>query len=277
MKNDSTKRHVKNYPELRVYLEESNESDLKRENIKGILEKRLQEVRPDYDFRILDVGCSDGEMFLPLAAELKRRLPGLKYIALEPEKPAFERLVEKIKGQGLDFIQPANTTLEAYLRTIKGQEGLFDLILFAQSFYGFPKSEWGGIISNALRLLKSNGFVMVILDSRGAKVYKLCDSITAGKADTLEFGDFCFAEDLEQFLTDKGISFKTVQYPISIFIKDDEHKLDVFARILAFLYRTFPEKILTNHRESVEKFLEEYKSDNQYVLENLDKVIAFTK
>lgn len=275
MKNNLTKRRVRNYPELRVYYGESNESDVKRKNVKRILGERLEDVQVDYDFHILDVGCSDGEMFLPLGVELKERLPKLRYTALEPERQAFEKFVERVEGQRLDFVQPANTTLEAYLQTVKGQKELFDFILFSQSFYGFPRGKWNKIVSDTLRLLKPSGFAMIILDSREAKIYKLCNLITSGRPDTLEFGDFCFAEDMEQFLTNKGISFKTVQYPISIFIKEDKYKLDTFARILAFLYRTFPEKILANHREAVEKFLEECKGDSRYVLENLDKIITF--
>jgi SAM-dependent methyltransferase len=275
MRKDDARQQVENYPELRAYYAETNEPEVKREHLWRILTKRLQEVPSDYSFHILDVGCSNGEMSLPLVMELKKRLPRLRYTALEPERPAFEKLLERVKGQA--FIQAVNTTFEAYLQTLKGQRELFDSILFSQSFYCFPKGEWNEIIADTLRLLKPKGVATIVLDSWEGKAYKLCDLISSGKAETLAFGDLYSAEDMERFLTDKRIAFETDRFPIYIFIKDDQLKLNQFARTLAFLYRTLPEKILARHREAVEKFLEECKSNNQYVLENVVKAITFTK
>jgi SAM-dependent methyltransferase len=214
-------------------------------------------------------------MFLPLVVELKKRLPRLNYVALEPERPAFDKLVERIKGQNLTFVRPANKTFEAYLQTIE-EQALFDFILFSQSFYFFPESEWDKTFDSIYSLLRPNGLAMIILDSREGRAYKMCDLITSGKANTLEFGRLLFAEDLERYLTGRTTDFKIHQFPVNIFIRDSEEKLAKFARILAFLYRTFPEKIL-KHKGAVEEFLEQCKSDNHYILENLVKVITFAK
>ncbi|MDI6760768.1 MAG: class I SAM-dependent methyltransferase [Candidatus Brocadiaceae bacterium] len=276
MKNNPT-QHVEYYPELRAFLEGSNESEITRGHLRKILEKRLQGVPKDYDFSVLDVGCSDGEMILPLVAELREKLPRLKYVALEPETSAFKRLIEGIKRQGLNFIQPVNKPVKEYLKTVKGQEGLFDLVLFSESFYYFPQAEWDDIFSDTLRLLRPNGFAMVIIESLEGQAYKLYDLITSGRADVLEFGYPYYAEHVERFLTDKGIRFETKQFPIYIFVKDNEQKLTRFVRMLAFIYHTFPEKILTNYREPVEKFMEECKGDGQYALENVVKIITFAR
>ena len=276
MKNNPT-QHVEYYAELRAFLEGSNESEVTRGHLRKILEKRLQGIPKDYDFSVLDVGCSDGEMILPLVAELREKLPRLKYVALEPETSAFKRLVEGIKKQGLNFIQPVNKPVKEYLKTVKGKEGLFDFVLFSESFYYFPQAEWDDIFSDTLRLLRPNGFAMVVIESLEGQAYKLYDLITSGRADVLEFGYPYYAEHAERFLTGKGIRFETERFPIYIFVKDDEQKLTRFVRMLAFIYHTFPEKILTNYREPVEKFMEECKGDGQYALENVVKIITFAK
>ncbi len=277
MNPNPLRQQVANYPELRAYIEGSNESEVKREKLRKILEEKLWNLPFDYEFHILDVGCSDGEMFLPLVVHLKKGLPKLKYTALEPEVQAFEKFIKRIKGMGLSFIQPFNKSFEAYLQIIKGQGELFDFILFSQSFYFFPKSQWDEIIYHTLQLLKPNGFVVIVLDSYKGEAYKLCNLISSGKAETMEFGGLYSAEDMEEFLMNKGVNFKTDHFTVSIFIKDNEDKLDNFARILAFLYRTFPEKILSEHRGAVEKFLEECNRNGLYVLENQVRIFSFTK
>lgn len=269
---------VKNYPELRAYLEGSNESDITRENLKQILENQLADYPLDYPLCLLDVGSSDGEMSFPLVRWLKEKFVNFRYTAIEPEKPAFERLLERIKKADVDCTETHNLTVEEYLnRVAKEKSKVFDLILFSQSFYHMPKDEWNWIITDTIRLLKPKGFCIIILDSHQGPAYELKDMITQGRVDTLEFGDLYSAEDMESFLSGKSIQFSTEKFPVYIFVQDNEQKLSEFSRHLAFLYRTFPKKILTAHKEEIVEFLKRCKKDNKYVLENIVKIIIFRK
>lgn len=269
---------VKNYPELRAYLEGSNESDITRENLKQILEKQLADYQSDYPLRSLDVGSSDGEMSFPLVQWLKEKFANFHYTAIEPERPALERLLERIKKADVDYTETHNLTVEEYLNGIaKEKSEIFDLILFSQSFYHIPKDEWNWIITDTIRLSKPKGFCIIILDSHQGLAYELKDMITQGRADTLEFGDLYSAEDMESFLSGKDIRYSIEKFPIYIFVQDNEQKLSEFARHLAFLYRTFPEKILSAHKREIAEFLERCRRGDKYVLENMVKVIIFRK
>lgn len=269
---------IKNYPELRAYLEGSNESDITRENLKRILEKQLTDYSSDYPLRLLDVGSSDGEMSFSLVQWLKEKFVNFRYTAVEPERPAFERLLERIEKAGIDYTETHNLTVEEYLsRVVKNQSGVFDLIIFSQSFYHIPKDEWDWIIADTIRLLKPKGFCVVILDSHQGQAYELKDVIMQGRADTLEFGDLYSAEDMEKFLSEKSINFSEEEFPIYIFIQDNKQKLSEFTRQLAFLYRTFPDKILSTHKEAVSEFLEKCRKGDRYALENTIKTIIFRK
>jgi hypothetical protein len=127
--------------------------------------------------------------------------------------------------------------------------------------------------------LKPKGLAIVVLDSYQGEVYKLLNVITDNKTrvDTLEFGNLYSAEDMEKLLNRKDIMHTTEQFPINIFIKDEKGKKENFARHLAFFYRTFTDNILDNYKEPTERFLEEIKKDDKYILENIVKVIIFGK
>ena len=119
--------------------------------------------------------------------------------------------------------------------------------------------------------------MIVILDSFEGQAYELVDLITKNKtrSDTLEFGDLYYAEDMEDLLKKKGIEYSVDKFPINIFIQAGRRELSEFARILAFLYRTFQERILANYKDELRKFLERIKKDDKYVLEDLSKAIMF--
>ena len=270
---------IKNYPELRYYLEGSNESDITRDNLKKNLGTKITAYSSDYNFSMLDVGASDGEMSLPLAQWLRERFSNFKYTGVEPEMPAFEKLNKRIKEQSINYATTHNLKIEQYLTQTKDKKDLFDFIMFAQSLYHMPKEEWESIIESAIRLLKPKGFVIALLDSFEGEAYKLVDVITENKSrvDTLEFGDLYSAEDLEKFLSEKKISYKTERFSIFAFVNDGEKKVEEFARHLGFLYRTFTDKILKDYKEPTAKFLETIKKDGKYALENVVKAIIFQK
>jgi len=270
-------KEVKNYPELRAYLEGSNESNITRKNLRRIFDEKLKDFPEDKLFSMLDVGSSDGEMSFPLAKTLRQEFNKFRYTAVEPEKPAFDRLNQIIREQNVGWAKTYNLTIEEYLKKVKGKKDLFDLILFAQSLYHMPKEEWDEIISNSLRLLKPNGIIIIILDSHKGEAYRLKNLIMQGKADTLEFGDLYSAEDLEDLLNKKGIEYLIEKFSIYMFVKRGKNKLFEFARHLAFLYRTFPERILSNNKDEVGQFLESIQKDGEYILENDVKVIIFRK
>lgn len=271
---------TQNYPELRAVIESSNLPDITRDNLKRVLEARLKETPRGSNFSMLDVGASDGEMSLPLAQWLKGNFSNFRYTAIEPERPAFEKLNERIQNQGIDYAEASNLTIEQYLETKKQDEGQFDFILFSHVFYHIPKETWGVVIRDSQRLLKPSGFIAVVLDSfERRSASELADLITENKTrvDTLEFGDLLYAEDMEEFLTKNRIEYFADSFSTNIFIQEDGQELYNFARTLAFLYRTFPEKILANHKDDLEKFMGKTKQGNRYVLEDISKIITFGK
>lgn len=273
------RNRTQNYPELKAVLENSNLPEVIRDNLKLVLEEKLRVISRDYNFSMLDVGTSDGEMSLPLAQWLKGNFDNFIYTALEPEGPAFEKLNARIKTQGIDYAKSSNLTIEKYLEAKKGEEDLFDFILFSHVFYHIPREKWADVIAGSQRLLRPNGFILVVLDSSEGKAYELADLITENKtrADTLEFGNLYYAEDMEDFLTKNGVKHVVKSFATNIFIQEDGRELHNFARVLAFLYRTFPERILANHKGDLEKSLEKTKRGNRYVLEDIAKVITFGK
>mgnify|MGYP001559423391 CR=1 FL=1 len=76
-------------------------------------------------------------------------------------------------------------------------------------------------------------------------------------------------------MTKNGVKYFAKSFLTDIFIQEDGRELHSLARVLAFLYRTFPERILANHKADLEKFLKKTKRGNRYVLEDIAKVITF--
>ena len=275
MKSESK---TKTYSEFRAVLESSDLPEVIRENLKHILEERLKKIPRESSFSMLDVGSSDGEMSLPLAQWLNGSFSNFRYTAIEPEKPALKKLNERIQTQGIDYAETSNLTIEQYLETKKQEEGQFDFILFSHVFYHTPKEEWGEVIRDSQRLLKPDGFIIVVLASFEGQACKLLDLVTENKTrvDTLEFGNLYYAEDMEGFLQKKGTKYYVDKFPVHFFVSEGEQKLLNFAQLLGFLYRTFPEKILANYRDELQEFLERIKKGDKYILE-INKAITFGK
>jgi len=266
---------VKNYPELKAYLEGSDETKTTLMGLTEILKTTVNGFDVNQNFVMLDVGCSDGELTLPLINNLKKIIPNLNLMAIEPESAAYQKFIEKV--QNLDFIKHENIRIQQFLRNQQGKKDLFNFIMFSQSFYHFHKKEWKLIIESANQLLGKNGFIAIILDSHQCEAYKLKDLITNGKAETLEFGDLYSAEDMEKFLKTNGIKFKTFSFPIYLYVKADGKRLSNCARHLSFLYRTYPDRILPKYENKVRGLLENNKKNEDYYIRNLVKVVLFQK
>jgi len=264
---------AKNYPELKNYLDLSDETQVTLAKLQEILPKRLDRFPKDKPFHMCDVGSGDGDLTLPLIDFLHERYKRFKLIAIEPDPAPFEKLMERIREKGWNFVHGENLTFQAFLRKHPNLSNQFDFILFSQVFYHFPKEEWEMIFKGAVRLLKDQGLIIIIIDSHHGPAYKLKDLITGGKAVTLEYGDLHSAEDVEAFLDRLDVKYTSISFPIYLYVRDEPRKLEVFTRILCFIYRTFPQYILPKYREQVHQFLEENKRNGFYAVENRIKAI----
>ena len=263
-----------NYSELRAYLDGSDEAKATANNLSRILRDELS-----YDgelFHMLDVGCSDGELSFSLLHGLIEMFPNFRLLGLEPELEAYNRFVGRATGK--DFLEARNQTVQKFLEeTEQTKPEVFDYIAFIQSWYHFPREDWHFILSGSYSLLKGNGLMIIALDSHDGEIYRLKDLIAVEKPDTIEYGDLFSVEEIEKFLDSEGVNYETVSFPIYINIKDGEDKIQRFARHLAFLYRTFPEKILANYKAEISDLLESNRRGKEYFIENLVKSIVIKK
>ena len=265
---------LRNYPELKTYLESSDETKTTLKNLLRVLKTELICLNANKPFNMLDIGSSDGELTLPLVDSLREQFPDFKITALEPEKSAFKKFVKETKDKKV--FKAKNLTVQEFLHKNEYGKESYNFIFYSQCWYHFPKKEWDYIFNRSLALLKKNGIIAIVLDSHQGAAYKLKDLITGGKADTLEYGDLFSAEDVENFMDKKGVKYSTFSFPIYVFIKNNNEKLINFSRTLAFLYRTFPDEIL-KYKSEVQRFLEENRNSHLYSLENRVKAIIVRK
>lgn len=271
-------KQYRNYTELKTYQEGSTTSNITLRNLRIVFDSFFGKTDASKQFCVLDVGSGNGNLSLPFIYHIKQKLRNLKYVAVEPETPAFQKLNERIKENKISYAETHNLKFEDYIRKVEKRRELFNFILFSQCWYHFPKKEWKFILKNAFRILKKNGIMIIVIDSHLGEAYKLKSLITKGKADTLEFGDLYSAEDVEKFISGESVKYTVKKFPVYLYIQESRRKIFVLARILAFLYRTSREKILKKHRKKIEKFIETLKKqDGYYVLENLVKMIVVRK
>lgn len=265
-----------NYNELTEYLKGTNEAQETADNLVKTLAPYLKERDKTKLLRILDVGCSDGTFTFLYARQLRKLAPRIHLTAIEPEIPAYKKFVQRVKDENYDWVSYENIRIQEFLKRGGGEQ--YDLILFSQCWYHFPKDEWDFILDGAIKHLAEDGLIIIILDSHDCEAYKLKDRITGGKPDTLEFGDLHSAEDIEKLLKERNIEYGETSFPIYIFVKDDEQKFSRLARYLAFLYRTTAERILNDYQEDLETMIaESKKSGSHYTIENRVKIITFKK
>ncbi len=270
----SHRTYLKNYSYLKAYLECSDGVETTTRILSEMLKGKFSSSRKE-PFYMLDVGCSDGQFTFSIVSALTGFFPKFNLIGLEPEKPAFKKFKERAKCKGC--ITPKNQTIQEFVKKVNNSE-IFDYIQFAQCWYHFPKEEWEFVFAQSYSLLKKKGLITIILDSCKGEVYKLKESVMGKGEDTLEFGRLHFAEDIEKFLDGLNLGYETNSFPVRLYVKDSETKLNEFARHLAFLYRTFPERILTEYKNEVKVLLEGCKKDKSYYLiENLVKVVTVGK
>jgi len=266
---------VQNYSELKAYLDGCDETYRTLQSLLTIFSNEFSGCDKASTFRMLDVGCSDGELSIPLYKEIRKIIGNLNVTAIEPEADAIKKFDEKIKG--MSFLKSRNITVQEYIKQAGKEIEMFNFILFAQCWYHFPKDDWDFILNEAFRRLHDNGLLVILLDSHRGPAYKLKYLITTGKADTLEFGDLFSAEDVENLLIRNRAKFDVVTFPIYVEVNDQGRKVEDFARHLSFLYRTYPEKLLSRFKNEIIEYMNECKKSNCYVLENIVKMIIVAK
>ena len=257
---------------MKAYLEASDETRSTARNLSAILRNEFSSY--SRSFHMLDVGCSDGDLTFSLVPGLLEMFPDFSLLGLEPEIIAHGKFMgRKVRGGS---IEAENLRIQEFLDRAEARES-FDYIQFVQCWYHFPRDDWGFVFDGSYSLLKRNGVMIITLDSHSSEIYKLKDLIMEGRSDTLEYGDAFCAEDVERFLCERDIIHRTVQFPVYIHVKDDGQKLQKFARTLAFLCRTYPEKILSGYESEISDLLERNKRGNGYRVENLVKSLIVRK
>jgi len=270
---------TKNYDEHIAFLRNSDQSQVIAKQIVKSLELNFKFYRyQQAPFQIFDIGCGDGTFTFLYLKFLNKLVSVIQLTAIEPETPAYNVFTQRIVEKNYTWVTHQNISLQEFLKSTASKSSLYDFVLFAHCFYHFPKEEWEPILDGSIRLLRAGGLISIINDSHQGEAYKLKDRITRGKPDTLEFGDLHSAEDIEYLLNERGIKYGESSFPVCLYVKDDKQKLESLARHLAFLYRTFPEKILANYRDDLEQMLaESRKAGSYYKIENIVKIIAFGK
>ncbi len=257
--------------EFKLYQEFSDAAEVTRNELRRILEKEFPEPRKK--FRMLDVGANDGRMILPLLIWLETVHSNFQYDAIEPDEEAFF-------AQKKDLKKVARCLWWMDLKEFMNCTAIFDydLILYSHCFYYFPMHEWTKIINWTLRRLKPKGKVIIILDSVSSEIFELKQSVAPGRLlDTYANGDIFFAEEIEDYLARRRIQFSSRPITTLARIPENEESVYNLARILAFLYRTFPEKLVENHKRELEVFLQKYKQDQCYCIKNAAKAVVFPK
>jgi len=268
---------VKNYIQNKAYLQGSNQPQATAHYLVHFLESFIP-VNLQTPLYILDIGAGDGTFTFIYSDALKQSIPDLMVTAIEPEIPAYNAFAQKVKNCKYDWIKHHNTNLQDFLKGKVGNETKFNLNLFAQSFYHFPRQDWSSLLEGTTSLLRNDGLTVMMLDSHNSQAYSLKDKLVRGKPATLEFGYLHSAEDVEQFLTQRKTKYKVISFPVHLFIRDDERKVERLARHLSFLYRLFSEDIISSNKTYLETMLRDSRriGDN-YILENRVKIIIFKK
>lgn len=263
------------YEEFRKYLDETDATQTIARKLVEIINTRFQGYSSDTPFSILDVGASDGELTMLVTHAAQERFRNAQAVALEPEEEAFVRLREKTNLT--ENISASNKTLQSFLQEYKDESELFDCVVLSHCWYHFPKSEWEEIMNGIRALLKPGGVATIVMDSHMGDAYALKDIITNRKEDILTFGYLSSAEDIEAFLSAQGVAHTTTSFPLYMRIPVNDTSLAVCVRRLAFLYRTFPEKLLTLYQDEIAQFLASHKKNGEYTVPNMTKVIMVKK
>ncbi|MEM1312642.1 MAG: class I SAM-dependent methyltransferase [Patescibacteria group bacterium] len=265
-----------NYAEFSFFTEESNETKVTRQSIEKLIYQKLN-FKFDYNLSLLDVGASDGKMFLPLVKSLQSKFNKLNYVALEPDADAYKQLQINLVKSGLSNFTALNLTAQDYLFRKQFINNYFDCILFSQSFYHIPRKAWFKVINNSINRLRNNGFIIIILDSFEGPAYNLVDLITENKTqiDTFEYGYLISAEEMEELLFAHKVNFLTNSFSMEIKLKD-RSGVKSLARVLGFLYRRDWQFILNNYYKEVCELYEK-KLKNSSRLENTVKIITISK
>lgn len=248
-----------NYQELSNYLDHTDSVEVTADHIANVLSMALL-TDTTKKYYVLDVGCSDGRL-TNLIGRISNQLGLLPFsiLAIDPEQEAIENF-RRNKSYKVDA---AREDIQSLLQRNLGSGPEFDYIQFAQSWYHFPREDWSFILYGALSLLKQDGLISIILDSEQGEIYSLKNRITKGQPETLEYGDFVFAEDIQRFLDEREIQYSEFSFPVTL-----KGNRDAIARSLAFLYRTDANRILGDFTKQFGQMLDRNKVGKGFAIEN---------
>lgn len=123
---------------------------MRRTIIKEIKDLPINSSRP---LKILEVGCGSGE----LTYLLSKSFPKSSIIAMDLSKAYLSKAKRQNKSKNVDFIQ-------GNAEKINLKDQTFDLIVSSFLFHELPKSARINVLSEANRLLKTDGHI-IFLDS----------------------------------------------------------------------------------------------------------------
>lgn len=238
--NMTTEQHSSYFKEFKSFC--SIYKDRENHLSEAILEFLQESFKRDKEiYHILDVGSSDGA----LLEALIKRLPSdtknrIEINALEPDNDAFFNLKKKFDEEK-DMSK--NWTVDTYLLTIedfslrKNFEGKYDLILLSHVLYHIDPAQWINIISTLKKRLKTQGKIIVILDSYDSPIYQFKKEITPFlKENYYLFGGEISAEMFQKFLIDQEIVCQYHVIESNLLIQRDEG-INYLRNVLSFLYR----------------------------------------
>jgi hypothetical protein len=264
-----------NYKEFHTFTDISDHTPRASEEVWRVLSDLLKHRKKSDIIRILDIGSSDGSVMEPVLAELHKMGIVVRYVAVEPEKEAYEKALTQ---ECLSYIDGElhNCKFEDYMQHNVEQ---FDYIAFSHSFYHFEFKDWRGIVEKSLEFLNDDGKLHIILDSEQGAVYELMPLVTNNKldTDTKEFGFLHFAEDMESFLRHKGMEFEQNTYLETIRISKNDRSVDEAARILAFLFRRNKTVLNEYFSNAIKAFLYRHQGVRDYSLINKVNSFIITK
>ncbi len=188
--------------------------------VKKITEYLKKQKSPKFSF--LDIGCGDGELTLPIVKQLKNLDPSLNIsiYAMEPSKSMMANFKNKVKMDN-DILKGCEThffeiglTKERRLSNIFKRKK-FDFILTV--FVLFWIDDWSDALNQMFEVLTPNGKICIISLSRDfakeyanfrAKLFSIAHQFTGYRQE--------FAEDMEEILKEKNISWESDVLPFKI-------------------------------------------------------------
>lgn len=239
-----------------AYLKAANATDVKSVAVTSHLYRNIlaQPSCKPRSIRTLDIGSGNGELIQRIRWLLEDRQISLRITAVEPNECFQNQL--KTEREQLDSIYPGR--IQDYFSEYDSDE-VFQLILFSQVWYHFPRSEWELVLESSLNRLSGNGQIIIILDSHDSRLYRFRQSLEV-ETERAEYGDFIGAEAVISFLRSQVERIEVDEFPVVVRSTAPEGREDLVRELaghLSFLFRCDPLELTENreNRERLEEFL----------------------